>query len=116
MSTTTKATEIIEKIVKILDERKAENISVLDISGLSIMADTLIIASGGNINHIHALCDYVEDICAKEKVPMSHIEGYNGGNWILMDYGDFIINIFDEESRSFYDLDHIWSDAKKIKM
>ncbi|MBR3634716.1 MAG: ribosome silencing factor, partial [Lachnospiraceae bacterium] len=94
-----------------LAEKKAEDISVLDISQQSVMADYFVIATGNNINQVHAMVDFVEEELAKKDIKPKHIEGYNTANWILMDYNDIIIHIFDKESRSFYDLDHIWKGA-----
>ena len=108
--------ELLELIKAKLEEKKAEDISVIDISELSIMADYFVIASGNNINHVHAMVDFVEEELAKKDIKPKHIEGYNTANWILMDYSDIIIHIFDKESRSFYDLDHIWKGGKIITL
>lgn len=101
-------------IYKALDDKKAEDIQIIDISEVSPMADYFVIASGNNVNQVHALCDNVSEELAKTKVLTKQTEGYTAGNWILMDYGDIIIHIFDRESRSFYDLERIWKDAKNI--
>ena len=99
-----------------LSEKKAEDISVLDISEQSIMADYFVIATGNNINQVHAMVDFVEEELAKKDIKPKHLEGYNTANWILMDYNDIIIHIFDKESRSFYDLDHIWKGANILAL
>ena len=101
-------------IYKALDDKKAEDIQIIDISEVSPMADYFVIASGNNVNQVHALCDNVSEELAKTKVLTKQTEGYTAGNWILMDYGDIIIHIFDRESRSFYDLERIWKDAKNV--
>ncbi|MCR5399267.1 MAG: ribosome silencing factor [Lachnospiraceae bacterium] len=108
--------EITEIIYKSLDMHKADNIRVIDISNVSIMADYFVIASAGNINHVHALCDYLEDDMRKAGLHYSHIEGYDAANWILMDYGDIVVHIFDASSRDFYDLEHVWRDGSMIEM
>ena len=99
-----------------LSEKKAEDISVLDISEQSIMADYFVIATGNNINQVHAMVDFVEEELAKKDIKPKHIEGYNTANWILINYNDIIIHIFDKESRSFYDLDHIWKGANILAL
>ena len=86
-------------IYKALDDKKEEEIQI---------------TSGNNVNQVHALCDNVSEELAKTKVLTKQTEGYTAGNWILMDYGDIIIHIFDRESRSFYDLERIWKDAKNV--
>lgn len=107
--------EILQTIVKALEEKKAEDIIILDISNVSIMADYFIIANGNNVNQVHALCDFVEEELSKHKIHCRQKEGYQNGNWILMDYGDYIVHVFDKENRFFYDLERIWRDGKEIK-
>ena len=104
-----------KKMVKIaihaLEKKKAENIRIIDISKVSVLADYFIIAEGKNRNQIQALTDSVEkDLCKAGAVP-KQIEGYESANWILMDYADIIVHIFDNENRLFYDLERIWRDG-----
>jgi len=110
------ALNTVKKMVSVLDERLAKNIKVIDIRGLSIMTDYFVVATAGNTNHIHALADYLEDEMTKIDMHYSHMEGFKSGNWILMDYGDIVVHIFDEASREFYDLERIWRDGKLIEM
>lgn len=110
------ALEIAQKIYNVLDEKKAEDLKLIDISSVSIMADYFVIASANNINHVHALADYVEDNMHKHNIYFSHMEGFKNGNWILMDYGDVVVHIFDEASREFYDLDRIWKDGREVQL
>ena len=97
-----------------LEEKKGVNIKVIDISEISILADYFIIVGGTNENQVKALVDNVEDELAKVDVTPKQIEGYNNANWILMDYQDVIIHIFNEEDRLFFDLERIWSDGNLI--
>lgn len=97
-----------------LEEKKGLNVVILDISSLSVMADYFVIASGNNTNQVHAMADFVEDELAKNGMKHKAIEGYNNANWILMDYGDIIIHLFDKESRDFYDLERIWKGGKVL--
>ncbi len=108
--------ELLKAIYKSLDEHKAKDIKIIDISAISIMADNFVIASAGNINHVHALCDYLEEDMRKIGVHFDHIEGYDTANWVLMDYGDIIVHVFDDASRDFYDLEHIWRDGKAVEL
>lgn len=96
-----------------LNEKKAEDIRVLDIQGVSVIADYFIIANGNNANQLQALIDNVDEKLNKAGVNPKQTEGVNT-NWILMDYGDFIVHIFSKEDRLFYDLERIWSDGKEI--
>ena len=103
-------------IYKALDDKKAEDIQIIDISEVSTMADYFVIASGNNINQVHALCDNVSEELAKTKVLTKQTEGYTAGNWILMDYGDVIVHVFAKEDRLFYDLERVWRDGTTVSI
>ena len=108
-------TENIVKIsVEALRDKKAEDIKVIDISKISIMTDYFIIATGNNINQLKAMCDNVDEKLTAVGVHPRQTEGYDSGGWILIDYRDVVIHLFDKESRSFYDLERIWSDGKDV--
>lgn len=99
-----------------LEDKKAEDIKVLDISEVTIMADYFIIASGTNRNQIQAIIDNVEEKMHLADYEVKQIEGYDTANWVLMDYGDIIVHVFDKENRLFYDIERIWSDGKYIEV
>ena len=106
--------EQVKIIIKALEDKKASDISVLDISKLSIMADYFIIGSGSNKNQIGAIIDEIQEKLGRAGVTPRHIEGTNTSGWILLDYQDIVIHIFDVESRAFYDLERIWSDSESV--
>lgn len=114
ISTKEDALNIAKEIIKALDEKKAEDIKTLDISNVSVMADYFIIASGNNRNQLQAICDNVIEKLHKTEHDLKQVEGYDTANWILMDYSDVIVHIFDKENRLFYDLERIWSDGKEV--
>lgn len=97
-----------------LEEKKAEDIRVIEIGDISIIADYFIIANGTNTSQVKALVEGVEDALSKNGFEPKRIEGINTSSWILMDYGDVIIHIFSKEDRLFYDLERIWRDGKMI--
>ena len=97
-----------------LEEKKGEDIRVIDISGVSVLADYFIIANGSNENQIRALVDSVEEELVKAGYEIRQKEGYGLGNWVLLDFGDIIVHVFDKENRLFYDLERIWSDGKQL--
>ena len=99
-----------------LDDKKGINITVIDISEISVLADYFIIAGGANENQVKALADNVEEDFAKSLIHPKHIEGYNTANWILMDFSDVIVHIFNEDDRLFYDLERIWRDGKIVNI
>lgn len=106
--------DIVKLAVKALEDKKASDISVIDISSLSVVADCFVIASADNIRQTAALCDNVEDVLGRAGFEMRQVEGRTSANWILMDYNDVIIHIFDRENRLFYDIERIWKDGRKI--
>lgn len=114
MRTKEDALIIVKEIIKALDEKKSEDIKTLDISNVSVMADYFIIASGNNRNQLQAIADNVSEKLHIIGADLKQIEGYDSANWILMDYGDVIVHIFDKENRLFYDLERIWSDGKEV--
>jgi ribosome-associated protein len=95
-----------------LDEKKAIDIKIINIEEVSVLADYFIIASGSNRNQVQALADNVEEVLGKAGYEVKQTEGYRSANWVLMDYGDIIVHVFDSENRLFYDLERIWRDGK----
>ena len=108
------AKEMTRLALEALEDKKAEDIRIIDISEVSVVADYFIIASGSNRSQIQTLTDNVEEKLGRAGYPVKHIEGYGSANWILMDFGDIIVHIFDRENRLFYDLERIWRDGKTI--
>ena len=97
-----------------LSEKKAEDIRIIDISEISVIADYFIIASGSNANQLQAMQDSVDKQLYKAGYHAKQIEGNQRSSWILMDYSDIIVHIFSKEDRLFYDLERIWRDGKDI--
>ena len=100
--------------VDALEDRKGEDVKVLDISEISTLADYFIIAGGSNINQVQAMADSVQEKLGRAGYMTKNVEGYESGNWILLDFGDIIVHVFDNENRLFYDLERIWRDGKTI--
>lgn len=109
-----KSADMAKLAIAALEDKKAEDIKVIDISEVSVIADYFIIAGGTNRSQIQALSDNVEEQLGKARYPSKQIEGYDTANWILMDFQDVIIHIFDKENRLLYDLERIWRDGKQI--
>lgn len=99
-----------------LEEKKADNITLIDIEQISTLADYFIIASGSNRNQIQAMADEVDEVLSRAGYEIRHKEGYQTANWVLLDYGDLVIHIFDTQNRLFYDLDRIWRDGKAVSI
>lgn len=106
--------DTVNKIVKILDGKKAEDITVLGVSELTTLADYFIIATGKTERQTQALCDIVENELSKDGIFHLNKEGYHTGEWILIGYDDVIVHIFKPTTRAFYDLERIWQDGESI--
>ena len=107
--------EIALLAIDALADKKAEDIRIIDISEISTIADYFIIADGSNKSQIQAMADNVSERLGRAGVTVRQIEGYQNANWILMDFQDIIIHIFDRENRLFYDLERIWRDGVLIE-
>ena len=101
---------------KAIDSKKGLDIQVIEISDISVLADYMVIATGTSSTHVKALADVVEYQLDNAGVSVSHIEGYRSNSWILLDYVDVIVNVFDDEARHFYDLDRLWQDGKPVDL
>ena len=109
------AKEIAKNAFMFLDEKKAIDIKIIDISNISVIADYFIICGGSNSRQVQAIAENVEEKLGKMGVEPKSTEGYSSANWILLDYQDIIIHIFDEENRLFYDLERIWRDGSLVE-
>ena len=99
-----------------LDSKFGKDIVVLDISEISTIADYFVITEGRNQSQINAMVEGVEEALDKHGIMLKHIEGLQRADWVLMDYGDIIIHVFNEESRAFYQLERTWKDSKVVEM
>lgn len=109
--------ETLDFMVKVLEDKKAKDINVIEVSDVTIVADYFVVCSGTSTTHIKTLADELEFKLKEEKdIRLSHNrEGYNSARWILLDYGDIIVHIFHSEDRSYYDIEKIWTDMKANK-
>ena len=97
-----------------LEEKKATEIRVIDISEVSVLADYFIIANGSNRPQMQAMSAEVSEKMEKAGAVLKQVEGYDNASWILMDFGDVIVHIFGEQDRLLYDLERIWRDGKQM--
>lgn len=106
---------MVKLAVEALGEKKGEDIKIIDINGVSVIADYFVLASASNINQLHALADSVEEKLFKAGYECRQKEGNLSSTWLLMDYGDVIIHVFSKEDRLFYDMERIWRDGKIVE-
>ena len=102
-----------KSIVKILDEKKATDLTVIETQELTVMSDYFVIASGTSSTHVRSLAEDVEFEMSKLGAEVDHIEGRATG-WILLDYGDVLVHVFQPESREYYNLERLWGDAARV--
>ncbi|HZF37271.1 MAG TPA: ribosome silencing factor [Blastocatellia bacterium] len=108
--------EQVKAAARAADEKKAQSVVVLRLSALTEFTDYFVICAGNSTRQTQAIADAVIEELKRIKTRPLHIEGYNNAEWILIDYGAFVIHIFTEESRSFYDLERLWRDAEKVEV
>jgi len=95
-------------------EKKAIDPTVLDLRGISSFTDFFLIVTGANRRQAQAISDEIVDQLKRHGSPAARVEGYQNAEWILVDYGDFVVHIFDEKARRFYDLERLWREARRL--
>ena len=102
------------KIVQVMDSKKAKDIRLIKIEGISSLGDYFVVASASNTSQVKAIADEVEDEMTKLGLEPNRVEGRQSAQWILMDYYDVMVHVFLDEARSFYNLERLWSDAPQL--
>jgi ribosome-associated protein len=97
-------------------EKKAIDIVVLDLREIATFTDYFVITSGTNERQVQAISDGVVDTLKKAGTPAARVEGYQTAEWILLDYGDFVVHVFDDKARKFYDLERLWRESKRVEL
>ena len=113
---TTNPAEFPEEVARAAElalERKAHDVVVLDLRGISTATDYFVIAGGTSDVQVKAIADHLVDELKKDGVRPEHIEGLRGGRWVLLDYVDFVVHVFHPQARDFYQLENLWGDAPK---
>lgn len=111
---TLEANELARQIVEIASDRKAEDIVMLDISKVSIIADYFVICTGTSDRHVRAIAKDIDEKLGHEKVNPLNIEGMAEAKWVLVDYGSVLVHVFDTSTREYYRLEQLWSEAKPV--
>ncbi len=110
-----KINNLTKNIINAIENKNGEDIQVIDLDGLSVIADNFIITSAGNERQVKAIADEVEEKLAEDGFEPLRVEGKNNGRWILIDYGDSVVHIFHNNERSFYNLERLWKEDDNIK-
>ena len=98
------------------DEKKAVDIVVLDLREIASFTDYFVITSGNNERQVQAIADGIVEILKKTGTSAARVEGYKKAEWILLDYGDFVVHVFEEKARRFYDLERLWRESKRVEL
>jgi ribosome-associated protein len=106
----------IAKAVKAALDKKAMDVVVLDLRHTPAFTDFFLLCSGANTRQVHAIADAVEEALRAAKVKPNHVEGYDRGEWVLMDFFTFIVHVFTPQTRAFYSLERLWGDAERIEI
>jgi ribosome-associated protein len=106
----------IAKAVRAALDKKAMEVVVLDLRQTPAFTDFFLLCSGQNQRQVHAIADAVEEALRAAKVRPNHVEGYDRGDWVLMDFFSFIVHVFTPQTREFYSLERLWGDAERIEV
>lgn len=107
---------MVKIVCRALEDKKGEDIVVIDISGLSSIADYFVITNGTNLPHLNTLVREVEKELEDEGYTPNSIEGGRSSTWVLLDYADIIVHVFTKEDREFYNLERIWRDGRRVPL
>lgn len=108
--------ELASTCARIASDAKAEDLTVLDVDGISSFADYFVIMNGRSTRHVQGIAEAIENQLRAKRIKPSHAEGMREGMWVLLDFDDVVVHIFYHEQRSFYNLEGLWHDAKKIEI
>jgi len=103
-------------IAEAAESRKAEDVVALDVRGIASFTDTFIVATGTSDRHVRSIADAIRSALSESGEEALGVEGYEDGRWILLDYGDLIVHVFQRDTRNLYDLERLWSDAEPIEL
>jgi len=106
----------IELAVRAAEDKKAEDITVLDLRNAQGFTDYFVICSAHNARQIHAIADSITDALAEAGAKPAHVEGYEKSEWVLVDYFDFIVHVFTPDTRAFYGLERLWGSAERVEI
>lgn len=106
--------KLVELMAKAASDKKAHDIIIMDLVGISPVTDYFVICSANSTTQVKAIADNIEEQLAEKGIHLLHKEGYREARWVLMDYGNSVAHIFVEEDRQFYNLERLWGDAKQV--
>jgi len=108
--------ELTQIVANAAGDKKAHDLLILDIRGLSVIADYFVLCNGQSNTQVQAIAEAVRQKMAQSGVPVKGVEGYDEAKWILLDFGDIIVHVFRQEEREFYNLERLWGDAPQVNL
>ncbi len=111
-----KSRDLAVKAAEAALKKKALDVTILDLSGLTVIADYFVICSGESTTQVKAVAAFIEEELAKKRKKPLGVEGASYSHWVLLDYGDVVIHVFEKETRAYYNLEKLWMDAKIIEI
>jgi len=108
--------ERVRRVLHAAADKKAIEPAVLDLRGISSFTDFFVIFTGANRRQVQAISDEIVEQLKRHGSPAARVEGYQNAEWILIDYGDFVVHVFDEKARRFYDLERLWREAGRVDL
>jgi ribosome-associated protein len=112
----TKEEKVLHNIIEGIDDKKGMDIVALNLAGVSIVADYFVICHGNSDIQVQAIATETKKRAIANGLPVKGIEGLNAARWVLMDFGDVVVHIFHKDERPYYNLERLWSDAKRVNL
>jgi ribosome-associated protein len=106
--------DLMELVVKTADDKRAENIAVLDMEGISLVADYFVICHGNSEKQVQAISKELKDVALENDIQLRRMEGYDHARWVLIDLGNVVVHVFHRDDRSYYNLEKLWGDAISV--
>ncbi|MDN4525463.1 ribosome silencing factor [Fictibacillus fluitans] len=108
--------ELIELVVKAVDDKRAEDIMMLDMKGISLVADYFLICHGNSEKQVQAIARGIKDVAMEKEINIRRMEGFDQARWVLVDMGDMVVHVFHRDERSYYNLEKLWGDAPSVDL
>ena len=105
---------LLQLAYKAVDDKHGEDIVVLNMQGISLLADYFVICHGNSDRQVQAIAREIQEVAVKEGHPIKRVEGFDGARWILVDLGDVVVHVFHKDERSYYNLERLWGDAPQL--
>ena len=107
---------LVDQIAKVADDKRAENIVVLDMQGVSLIADYFLICHGNSEKQVQAIASELKEVAVNERIDVKRMEGFHEARWVLLDLGQVVVHVFHKQDREYYNLEKLWGDVPRLKV